>query len=192
MIYSNSAIAVPLLAMLFVACTEPAPCPPPEEHFEHPVMSISPDIDANIAVVEGYMQGIVNADEAAIRAALAPGFYSNNTWLPADSSDVDKIVKAWMKNDSTRSDQKITKVVASCTRVAEGNEYAGDWVHYWGRYSATDNETGKSYVVPLFFNTRVENGQMTKAYAYYDRLSIFHQLGTTPPAAPGAGKMEKK
>lgn len=188
----HSAAAASLVALLFAACSEPAPCPPPEEHFEHAVVSISPDIDANIAVVEGYLQGLVSADEAAIRGALAPGYYSHNTFLPADSSDADKVVAAWMRNDSTRSDQKVTQRAASCTRVAEGNEFAGDWVHYWGRYSATDVATGKPYVVPFFLNARVENGKMTTAFTYFDRLSVFHQLGTTPPPAPGTDKPVKK
>ena len=141
------------VALLFAACQ--APCPEPEEHFEHPVLSISPDIEANVAVVDGYMAALVAGDEAGIRAALAPDFYGHNSFVPADSSSVDEVVENWLKNDTTRSDQKITKLVASCERVAEGNEFAGDWVHYWGRYSATDIATGKSYEVPLFFNTRV-------------------------------------
>lgn len=168
---------------LLVACQEP--CPEPEEVWQHDVMSVSPDIDANIALVEGYLAALTAADEAGIRAALAPDFWGHNTFVPADSSQADEIVANWLKNDTTRSDQKITRVAASCERVAEGNRFAGDWVHYWGTYSGTNIELGKSYVVPIFFNTRVEDGKMMESYVYYDRLAIFHQLGIDPPGPEG-------
>lgn len=170
--------------ILLVACQEP--CPEPEEVWQHDVVSISPDIDTNIAIVDGYFQALVNADEAGIRAALAPGFYGHNSFVPADSSSVDEVVANWLGNDTTRSDQKIEMLVASCTQVAEGNRFAGDWVHYWGTYSATDNETGKPYVVPFFHNSRVEGGKMTASYLYFDRLAIFHQLGVDPPGPKGS------
>jgi len=74
--------------------------------------------------------------------------------------------------------------------VAEGEKYAGDWVHFWGRYSATDNATGKSYTVPYFSNTRLEKYKMVEGYIYFDRLSVFHQLGIDPPGPKGADEEE--
>lgn len=137
------------------------------------------------------MNGSVKIDAAAIRAACAPGFYANNTFTPPDSSDVEGIIKIWAKNDSTRSDQKLRKVFAECVSVAAGDEYAGDRVHYWGDHTATDKATGKAFRVPFFYDARVEDGKITKSYTYYDRLSVFHQLGISPPA-PKAKKEEKK
>jgi len=178
-----------LPSLLLMACSAPpAPCPPVEEHFVHPLSSIPATADDNIAVVEGYLNALAKADAAALRAAVAPGFYANNTFTPPDSSDVDGIIKIWMKNDSTRSNQKFEKVFAECVTVAAGDEYAGDWVHYWGTYSATDNATGKPYKVPFFYDARVEGGKITKSYTYYDRLSVYHQLGTKPPAAGEKGR----
>ena len=165
--------------LLFTACQQP--CPEPEEVWQHPVLSISPDIDTNIAIVNSYMNGLVAADEAAIRNAVSTDFFAVGQRVPADTSSVDEIVETWLRNDTTRSDQEIKAVAVSCERVAEGEEYAGDWVHYWGRYSATDLASGKSYTVPYFFNTRIENYKMVESYIYFDRLSVFHQLGVDPP-----------
>lgn len=183
--------ALILGSSLLIACTAPPPCPDVVEHFTHPLSSIPEAADANIAVVEGFLNGLLKSDGAAVRAATADGFYANNTYTPSDSSDTEAMILHWMHNDSTRTNQKFEKVFAECVTVAGGNEYAGDWVHYWGTYSATDNATGKSYRVPFFFDSRVENGKMTKSYTYLDRLSIYHQLGTTPPPAPGSENKKK-
>jgi len=177
----NTTFTFAIPGLLLAACSAPQPCPPVEVHFVHPVSSIPPEADANIAVVEGYLNALVTLDVAAIRAATAPGFYANNTYTPPDSSDVEGVISAWMHNDSTRSDQKLEKVFAECVRVAPGNEYAGDWVHYWGTYYATDKATGKPFRVPFFYDGRVEDGKITKSYTYLDRLSVWNQLGVAPP-----------
>jgi len=38
---------------LLMACSQP--CPPAPEHFTHPVLSVPPEADANMAVVEGFL-----------------------------------------------------------------------------------------------------------------------------------------
>lgn len=169
------------------ACTTPPPCPPVEEHFEHPVFSIPAETDANIASVETYLNALITADEPGIRAAVGEGFYANNTWLPADSSDVDGTVAHWMQNDSTRTDQRITKDFAQSIEVAEGNKYPGQWVQFWGDYSATDKELGKPYTVKFMLDAHVKDGKVVKTYLHFDRLSVFNQLGIAPPA-PSAKK----
>ena len=123
---------------------------------------------------------------AAIRAAVGPGFYSNNTWLPADSTDVEGVITRWQRNDSTRADQTVKKHFAQSIRVAEGNDYPGDWVQYWGDYSATDKESGKPFTVKFLADAQVKDGKLVKIYTHYDRLSIFRQLGKTPPEAEPA------
>ena len=173
-------------ATLLGACTSPAPCPPAEEHYTHPVYSIPMETDANIALVESYLNAVISADADAIRASVAPGFYSNNTFVPADSSDVEEIIANWMRIDSTRTDQKIVKDFAQSIQVAEGNEYPGQWVQYWGKYSAMHNATGKPLEVKFLFDANVKDGKLTKAYMWFDRLASFHQLGIPPPEAPAA------
>ena len=56
----------------------------------------------------------------------------------------------------------------------------------------TDKATGKPYRVPFFFDGRVQDGKITKSYTYFDRLSVFHQLGIAPPPAPAAKKALEK
>lgn len=180
----NPIFAVALGGLLFTACSSPEPCPPAAEHFKHPVYSIPAETDANIALVESYLNAVISADADAIRASVAPGFYSNNTFVPADSSDVEEVIANWMRIDSTRTEQKIVKDFAQSIQVAEGNEYPGQWVQYWGKYTAMHNATGKPFEVKFLFDANVADGKLTKAYMWFDRLSGFHQLGIPPPEAP--------
>lgn len=169
-------------ALLLTACSTPPPCPPVVEHFEHPVFSIPAEADANIAVVENHLNALITANETEIRASVGEGFYANNTWLPADSSDLEGVVAEWLQNDSTRTDQRIKKVSAQSIQIAEGNAYPGQWVQYWGDYSATDKATGKPYTVVFMLDAQVKDGKLVKSYLHYDRLSVFHQLGIDPPS----------
>lgn len=175
-----------IASTLFIGCSQP--CPPAAEHFEHAVFSIPAETDANIAAVERYLNALITADAAGIRAAVGPGFYANNTWVPADSSDVEGVVANWIKNDSTRADQKFKKTFAQGIQIAEGNDYPGQWVQVWGDYSATDKATGKPFVVKVLVDAQVKEGKLVKIYSHYDRLSVYQQLGTAPPAAPEAKK----
>lgn len=174
--------AVGMTAVSLAACTTPSPCPPAEEHFKHPVFSIPAEADANIALAENFINALLRADVEAIRAAVAPGYYGNNTFIPSDSSDVEGMIATWMHNDSTRTDQKMTKDLARSIEIAEGNEYPGQWVQYWGTYSATDNGTGKPYEVKFIFDANVKDGKLVKSYLWFDRLSSFHQMGVDPPS----------
>jgi len=157
------------------------------EHFEHPVFSIPAETDANIAAVENHLNALITANEAGIRASVGAGFYANNTWLPADSSDVEGVVAEWLQNDSTRTAQLIKKTFAQSIQIAEGNAYPGQWVQYWGNYSATDKATGKPYKVLFLLDAQVKEGKVVKTYLHFDRLSVFNQLGIAPPA-PAAEK----
>lgn len=179
------AFGVAFTTLLLGACIPP-PCPPAEEHFQHPVLSIPAEADANIALVEDYLNALIVVDADVIRGSVAPEFYANNTWLPEDSSDVEGVITHWMSNDSTRSDQKISKVFAQSIEIADGNEYPGQWVQYWGTYSATDKATSKPYKVKFIMDANLKDGKLVKTYLWFDRLSAFHQLGTTPPPAPAS------
>jgi len=183
----NNLLNTALGAMLLSACTTPPPCPPVVEHFEHPVLSIPAEADANIAAVENHLNALITANETEIRASVGAGFYANNTWLPADSSDVEGVIAQWMHNDSTRTDQHIKKTFAQSIQIAEGNDFPGQWVQYWGDYAATDKALGKPYTVKFLLDAQVKEGKVVKTYLHFDRLSVFNQLGIAPPA-PAAKK----
>ncbi|MBX2981717.1 MAG: nuclear transport factor 2 family protein [Flavobacteriales bacterium] len=166
---------------LLFGCSEP--CPPAPEHFTHSLLSVPPETDANIAVVEGFLNACVKADVEGMRAAMAPGYHELLQTTPIDSSDAEKVIFDWVAMDSTRTDQQLTMDAVEGIRHASG-EWQGDWVHYWGEYKATHKATGKRFVVPFFFDTQLKDGKLLRAYIYYDMLSVYDQLGIAPPAAP--------
>jgi hypothetical protein len=62
-----------------------------------------------MALAENYMKTLITADAATIRASVAPDICANKTWIPEDSSDVEGVITNWTRNDSTRTDQMITR-----------------------------------------------------------------------------------
>jgi len=169
-------------AALLVACTQP--CPPAAEHFTHPVLSVPPEADANMALVEGYLRACIKADTAAMRAALAPGYHELMQTVPEDTTDADQTIADWVRIDSARTDQQLTSDAIEAIRYASG-KWEGDWVHFWGIYSAVHKRTGKAFKVPFFFDTQLKDGKMQRSYVYYDELSVYKQLGITPPGVQG-------
>ena len=174
-----------------VACTAPAPPPAAAQPEVKPApVAISPAADANIAVVQAYLDGLVKADAAAIHAATNADFMSYTTWMPADSANVDSVIAGWQYRATKDTDQKLDKTAALSVSVAPGQQFAGDWVYYWGTYSATDKSLNKPYKVPFFCTALMANGKISKDWTYYDRLAIFHQLGVAPPAPKTASAMK--
>ena len=45
------------------------------------------------------------------------------------------------------------------------------------------HDAGKSFTLPFFFDTQLKDGKMLRSYTYYDLLSVYRQLGVTPPMA---------
>lgn len=163
---------------LLFSCSQP--CPPAAEHFTHPLLSISPETDANIAVVEGYLNACLIADTAAMRAAMAPGYHELLQTVPEDTTDAESTIADWIAIDSTRTDQQLTTDAVEGIHHASG-KWEGDWVHFWGTYSAVHKRTGKSFKVPFFFDSQLKDGKLLRSYVHYDMLSVYNQLGIAPP-----------
>lgn len=176
----NNLLIAALGTTMLVACSQP--CPPVPEHFTHPVLSVPPEADANMAVVEGFLNACIKADAAGMRAVMAPGYHELLQTVPEDTSDAEKTIADWIAIDSTRTDQKLSIDAIEAFRYASG-KWEGDWVHVWASYSATHKAPGKPFTVPFFFDTQLKDGKLLRSYIYYDMLSAYNQLGIAPPAA---------
>jgi len=139
-------------------------------------VDISPNSETDIAVVQSYIDALLTADSVTLRSVTTSNFQALLVKNPIDSSGIDEVISLWASNLKTRSKQANETVAASSLRVNEG-PYQGDWVQYWGNYSATINETGVEIIVPYFVNSRMKNGKMDRSFSYYDRLAIFEALG---------------
>ncbi len=170
-------------AALLVSCSQP--CPPAAEHFTHPVLSVPPEADANMELVEGFLNACLNVDTVAMLSAMAPDYHELLQTVPEDTSDVEKTIADWIAIDSTRTDQQLTIDAIEAMRYASG-KWQGDWVHVWGSYAATHKVTGKTFKVPFFFDSQVKDGKLLRSYMYYDMLSVYNQLGIAPPSAAEA------
>jgi len=139
-------------------------------------VDISPNSEADIAVVQSYIDALLKADSVTLRSVTTSDFQASLVKNPIDSSGIDEVISSWAANLKTRSNQTNETVAVMSVRVNEG-PYQGDWVQYWGNYSASMNETGVDIIVPYFINTRMKNGKMDRSFSYYDRLAIFEAQG---------------
>lgn len=179
---TNLLITAAAASALLFACSQP--CPPVPEHFTHPQYSIPPEIDANIALVHGYLEACIKADAGGMRAATDPSYIEHEMLTPVDSMGIDSVIAGNLAIDSLRSGQMLSDISADGVRYATG-EWAGDWVNFFADYSATDKKTGKSFRIPIFFNAQVKNGKLVRSYLYFDRLSVYRQIGVAPPMPAG-------
>lgn len=175
----HALIAVAASTLLF-ACSKP--CPPAAEHFTHPVLSVPPEADANMALVEGFLNACIKTDTVAMRAAMDPGYHELLQIVPEDTTDADGTIADWVAIDSARADQRLVVDAIEAIRYASG-KWEGDWVHVWGTYTAMHKATGKPFTAPFFFDTQLKDGKLLRSYMYFDMLSIYQQLGIDPPKA---------
>jgi len=181
----NTLLLATLGTSLLFACSHP--CPPAPEQFTHPQYSIPPEIDANIALVQGYLEACLKADAGGMRAATDPAYIEHEMCWPVDSAGIDSVIADYGRADSARTGQQLLDISADGVRYATG-KWAGDWVNFFADYAATDKKTGKAFRIPFFFNAQVRNGKLVRSYLYFDRLSYFNQLGIAPPAADSGKK----
>jgi ketosteroid isomerase-like protein len=143
----------------------------------------NPNADADIKIVTEYVNTLVggNADKAKMLLA------SNNKGhgpSAADSSTAEEVVSEWKQNYKVQSNRKFNFVEATF-RVKSGN-LKGNWVSLWGDYAFTQN--GKNVTFPVHYIAHVTNGKIDVDRIYYDRLSVYQNLGykLAPPAAASA------
>ena len=86
----NTLLLATLGTSLLFACSQP--CPPAPEQFTHPQYSIPPEIDANIALVQGYLEACLKADAGGMRAATDPAYIEHEMCWPVDSAGIDSVI----------------------------------------------------------------------------------------------------
>ena len=138
----------------------------------------NPNADADIKVVENFLNSLISGDLDKAKSQLASNFKGYGP-APADSVNAMQTINNWKENYTKQSDRKVDFVTNSL-RVLTGI-HKGDWVLVWGTYSFTQNS--KSIALPFQYTARVVNGKIDTDITYYDRLYVMETLGykLTPP-----------
>ncbi|MEP1033070.1 hypothetical protein [Ekhidna sp.] len=148
---------------------------------EGPVI-YNPNSTSYIESVQQLVDAMLYGDSTALIDLTTDDFLSIYVTNPMDTASREDFIKDWISFQTSRSNQQNDRLAASSLKVNEG-DYIGDWVQYWGNYSATLVDADTSLVIPYFLNLQLTNGKISRMYSYYDRVPIWQAVGyqITPP-----------
>jgi hypothetical protein len=141
---------------------------------------VSENDSANIAIAVGYITSLVNGDGSVAQNSVTAGYMSRGPAM-GDSATIEQVVASWATNASQRTNQDAGIQAQSGLTVTEG-PLAGDWVHLWGIYTATDTESGKALSVPWHGAYKIQDGKISWSRSFYDNLAPYMELGRVMPA----------
>lgn len=148
---------------------------------EGPVV-YNPNSATYIASVQEFVDAMLYGDSAALADLTSDDFLSVYMTSQLDTVSKDDFIQDWVSFQTTRTNQQNERLAASALKVNEG-DYVGDWVQYWGNYSANMVEADTSILIPYFLNLKLTDGKISRLYSYYDRVPLWQAVGyqITPP-----------
>ncbi|MBW2937668.1 nuclear transport factor 2 family protein [Aureisphaera sp. CAU 1614] len=141
---------------------------------------ISPNEEANIALVGNFIDALITNKSDALRSMVTAEYMMRGP-SAKDSVNIDQLVSYWAVNDSLRSNQD-AGIIIMTSLVANEGDLKGDWVHVWGTYTANLKGSDFSYNIPWHQVYQIDNGKITRTRTWYDRLDSALDMGTVVPA----------
>ena len=169
-----------LASVSFYSCT-PAVSEKAAEDTEQSTRTyhVSENDVANIAIATDYINSLVTGDGSVAKGLVNPNFMSYGPSV-GDSATIEQVMARWVTNAATRTEQEVGLFVSTALTVTEGS-LTGDWVNMWGTYTANDNKSGLDVQVPWHSVSKIENGKISMARAWFDNLAPAIALGTVAP-----------
>jgi len=132
----------------------------------------------NIALIEKYIESVVNLDSDAMDTILADDYMG---YGPSFDQSINKenAISNW-KNTSTDLYKSISysKNRNIAVSIPDG-ENKGEWVTNWAEATIVYKDSGKE--VTFWANTlyQIKNGKIVKSYTIYNEADILKQLNYT-------------
>jgi len=128
--------------------------------------------EEDLKVVSDYLDAITDNKMSVASNLLADSFIGTGPSYQETQTKAE-VIESWEEYHKVRTNQK-NDYLRQTFRVIDGDQ-KGDWVSIWGMYSYTQN--GITVNLPYQFTAQVENGQISRAGIYYDRLAISEAMG---------------
>lgn len=141
---------------------------------------ISPNEEANMALVNSFIDAIITNKPEALKGLVTDDYMFLGP-SAKDSVNVDQLAANWAVVDSLRSNQD-PGIIVMTSLVANEGDLKGDWVHVWGNYTANVKGSDFSYNVPWHQVHQVVDGKIARTRTWYDRLDSALDMGTVVPA----------
>ncbi len=143
---------------------------------------ISPNEEANMALVNSFIDAIITNKPDALKSLVTDDYMFRGP-SAKDSVNVDQLAANWAAVDSLRTNQD-PGIIVMTSLVANEGDLKGDWVHVWGTYTANVKGSDFSYNVPWHQVHQIDNGKIARTRTWYDRLDSALEMGTVVPAPP--------
>ena len=139
----------------------------------------SPNEEANIKLVTDFIAALF-ANDAELAKSMVSSDFMDRGPSAKDSTNIDQMTARWATNAVERSNQDPGIFAANSLQVNEG-DFAGQWVHMWGDYSADVNGTEFKYDVPWHRVFIITDGKISFSQVWYDSLSTALEFGAVAP-----------
>lgn len=130
-------------------------------------VEISDNETDNIALVHKFLEAQMTGDGLTMANLVTPDFYAIN---PAgDSLAIDVYVDIWTALSKSRSNQDAGVFATNSQSVKDG-PLAGEWVLFWGTYTATEIETSEALEILWHADFEIINGKIKRSVSYFNMV----------------------
>ena len=132
--------------------------------------------EANVQLVEKYVQAVENLDHDAMEDLLADDYIG---FGPSHGDSINKVdaIDNWKKNVETLYETiKYNKSRNMAVSVPDG-ENQGEWVSNWAELNIKYKEDFGEVTIWANSIYKVENGKIVKSYTFYNEADALEQLG---------------
>jgi hypothetical protein len=140
---------------------------------------VSPNSEANLKIVNEFREALMTNDSEKAKSLVADGFMSYGP-SRKDSLNIEGVINYMDQRSKNRSNVDAGIIAATALRVNEG-DLAGEWVHLWGNYTATVNDSGYVIDVPWHSGYLIKDNKIIFTRAWYDNLSPSLDSGLVVP-----------
>ena len=168
-----------VFSLTFISCDEKVTTAEVVEEVTQPPYEPSPNEEANIKLVTDFIAALF-ANDAELAKSMVSSDFMDRGPSAKDSTNIDQMTARWATNAVERSNQDPGIFAANSLQVNEG-DFAGQWVHMWGDYSADVNGTDYKYDVPWHRVFIITDGKISFSQVWYDSLSTALEFGAVAP-----------
>lgn len=137
--------------------------------------SISPNAEANISIVDRYVEAIFTEDYATMRSMVTDNYISLDNTEVGDTATIDDVIAAWKENHKVNADHTL-QGFHSALMVDEGPQ-KGDWILFWGWAGWNNEVMNKQMGMPIHLVFQIQDGKIAVDAAYYDSRGILEEMG---------------
>lgn len=132
--------------------------------------------EANVALVEQYLQAVDNNDYELMASLLADDYVGLGPSID-DSTNKEQALANWKWNSENLYEEVDFERTQTFGTTIEEGPYAGEWAYNWA-YATITYKDG-SGPVELMLNAvyKIEDGKITRTRTFYNEADVWEQLG---------------